>query len=71
MFINNGAISLRVSIFNLNVTSFDPARITHAQSKSPDARFRFGIIFGDTKQHTHAPHSVGLLGLHRQGPTDC
>jgi hypothetical protein len=65
MFMDNGAISPRVSIFNLNVTSLDPTRIAHSQSKCPDAIFRFGIIFVEANQNAYPPHPLGLLRSRR------
>src|SRR6516165_12009912 len=50
-----------VPIFDVNIASFDPTRITHAQPKRSDTRVRFGIIFGDPKQYANPPQSFGLL----------
>src|SRR6516162_3063828 len=68
MLLDSVPIGPRVPIFDLNIAPFDPTRVTHAQAKCSQTRFRFGIIFGNPKQYANAAHPLRLLCVQCERP---
>jgi hypothetical protein len=55
-------------IIDLYIAPFNPSQITHTQSECLDAVYRFGVFFGEAKQHADRSHPVGALRPRRKRP---
>jgi hypothetical protein len=65
------ARSLPASIFDLDVSPFDPSQIAHTQAKRLNAGLRFRIVFIEPDQHADPPYSIWLLWPRGAWPGNC
>jgi hypothetical protein len=56
------------AIVDSHIATFQPSKLFKPLPESCEALFHLWIIFGETNQHTDAPHPLALLRARREWP---